>query len=261
MGSAAPQASGNAAVGTIGNDDSGDRMVWQGDSSGGGSGDPSMISGTVTYNTDASADISGIATESDEDSSENMSVDTMCEVDKHILVMALYNVDVTEIFSPERVALVCKIFGLVPGSSLDLKSGWDFDLEQDRRKAEKIVREEKPDLLIGSPPCTYFSILQGLNKWLNRGNPEWLEAFEMNRQKAIRHIRFCCKLYRIQMDAGRYFLHEHPWSAGSWGLDEIEQLLSDERVDKVLGHMCQFGMESHVGKKGDGVMGPVKKPT
>ena len=42
----------------------------------------------------------------------------------------------------------------------------------------------------------------------------------------------------------------------------MEELLKDGRVEKVMGHMCQFGMQSHIGKKGEGEpMGPVKKPT
>ena len=30
------------------------------------------------------------------------------------------------------------------------------------------------------------------------------------------HLDFVCQPYRDQMDAGRYFLHEHPASASSW---------------------------------------------
>ena len=36
--------------------------------------------------------------------------------------MMLMSVDVTEIFSPERVASVCKDFGLKPGMSMHIKS-------------------------------------------------------------------------------------------------------------------------------------------
>ena len=35
----------------------------------------------------------------------------------------LMSADVTEIFSPERVASVCREFGLEPGLSMDIKSG------------------------------------------------------------------------------------------------------------------------------------------
>ena len=41
------------------------------------------------------------------------------------------NTDVTEIFSLERVAQVCREFGLRPGCSTDINSGYDFDDKRD----------------------------------------------------------------------------------------------------------------------------------
>ena len=62
------------------------------------------------------------------------------------------------------------------------------------------------------------------------------------------------------MAARRYFLHEHPWTAKSWDLDSMGELLGDSRVMSVQTHMCQFGMQSHIKEIG-GDTGPVKKPT
>ena len=78
------------------------------------------------------------------------------------------SVDVMEVYSPERVASYCKEFGLAPGSSLDLSNGFDFDTHQDRQRACEIVHRDIPLLIIGSPPCTYFSMLNELNKHMNR---------------------------------------------------------------------------------------------
>ena len=202
-------------------------------------------SATVTYNSDQPSDTS---------------MDSMSAVDRKILSFAIMGVDITEIYSPARVTQVCSRFGLEPGSAMDLHTGYDFDTQADRNRAVRKVLTEKPKLLIGSPPCTYVSVLQELNKWINRDNQEWLDRFELNRQKAIRHVEFCCKLYKMQMAGGRYFLHEHPWTARSWELDAMESLLADPRVKKVKTHMCQFGMTSRRGAKGS-EEGPVKKPT
>ena len=95
-------------------------------------------------------------------------MDVVGEVDQRILAMAIRGVDITEVYSPERVAKTCSRFGLSPGSSMDLTNGYDFDTEADRSRAERIIDEEKPMLVIGSPPCTFFSVLQELNKWLNK---------------------------------------------------------------------------------------------
>ena len=45
-------------------------------------------------------------------------------IDRKIIAAAILGVDVSEIYSPERVAKVCKAFGLEPGSSMDLTNGW-----------------------------------------------------------------------------------------------------------------------------------------
>ena len=67
-----------------------------------------------------------------------------------------------------------------------------------------------------------------------------------------RNILICCMLiYRHQLDHGRHFLHEHPWGAGSWKLPRVESLVRDTRFRVVEGHMCQFGMTSHVAERAE----------
>ena len=43
-------------------------------------------------------------------------------------------------------------------------------------------------------------------------------------EKAREHVRFCIKIYRMQMEAGRMFMHEHPTGASSWKLPEMDSL-------------------------------------
>ena len=88
----------------------------------------------------------------------------MGETDRKILGYAIMGVDVSEIYSPARITKVCARFGLTPGSAMNLQNGYDFDTLEDRNRAVKRLLEGKPKLLIGSPPCTYFSVLQELNK-------------------------------------------------------------------------------------------------
>ena len=115
-------------------------------------------------------------------------------------------------------------------------------------------------MLIGSPPCTYFSILQELNLAVHGDKPGWKDKFEVEKAKAKKHVEFCCELYRFQIGKGRHFLHEHPWSARSWDLPCVERLLGHPSVGVTQGHMCRFLMTSHVEKRG-GEEGLVKKPT
>ena len=47
----------------------------------------------------------------------------------------LLDVDIMEVYSPERVAKFCRKHGLTPGCSLDLTNVYDFDKVADRDKA------------------------------------------------------------------------------------------------------------------------------
>ncbi|MDA8584152.1 hypothetical protein N9L68_07945 [bacterium] len=107
--------------------------------------------------------------------------------DEADLVSALLAADVAEIDSPVRVGTQAKEFGLKPGEAMDLTTGWDFNLEADRKAAEEYVEKEKPLLLIGSPMCTMFSQLQTLTPWTQAKEEEW--------QKARRHLQFVMSLY------------------------------------------------------------------
>ena len=58
----------------------------------------------------------------------------------------------------------------MPGLALDLTTTnskgepWDFNDPARRKEAEKLLDEQGPQLLIGSPMCTAFSNIQNLNK-------------------------------------------------------------------------------------------------
>ena len=132
-------------------------------------------------------------------------------------VMAIVQNHVSEVWSPPRVTKLASKFGLSPGFAYDLVSNdedgnpWDFDKHEQRAKCLTHVMDQKPQFLIGSPMCTAFSALQGLNKW--RMDPAKWDALM---EKGLRHMRFAIKLYRLQAEQGRRFLHEHPSSATSW---------------------------------------------
>ena len=192
--------------------------------------------------------------------SADVSMDLLDEDDRRILASVILNVDVTEVFSPERNNKLARKFGLTPGASMDLTNGYDFNKPEDRRRAWSEIKKTEPFIIIGSPPCTLFSNLQELNKHIHRDDPAWLSRFESEKQKAIGHLQFCALLYRHQLRQGRHFLHEHPWGASSWKLDFMNDLVNDPRVFSVETHMCRFGMTSHVRER-DGPRGLVKKPT
>ena len=102
----------------------------------------------------------------------------MNEVDRKILASAILGVDITEIFSPERMAKVAREYGLVPGSFMDLTTGLDSTRHDHGRKAWRQIKKEDPYLIVGSPPCTWFSVLMELNVHMNKNNREWQKKYE-----------------------------------------------------------------------------------
>ena len=123
----------------------------------------------------------------------------MSEEDKKIIASVILGVDITEVYSPKRIARVAEQFGLTAGSSMDLTNGWDFFRSDHRRAAWKQIEKEDPYLLVGSPPCTLFGMLMELKIHINREYPAWMKKYEREKAKAIVHVNFCCSLYERQL--------------------------------------------------------------
>ena len=137
-----------------------------------------------------------------------------------------YKDAVSEVYSPPRVSALAGRMGLQRGFALDLTvvdpddgKPWDFDCPAKRAKALRKVQMEKPTLLIGSPMCTPFSILQKLSR--EKRDPV---EFKRMLHHGITHLKFCILLYWEQINNGRYFLREHPWMATSWEVREMQNL-------------------------------------
>ncbi len=96
-------------------------------------------------------------------------VEELCETLRQMGMLSVKKNDVSEICSRLRVTAYATSLGLSPGFALDLAvvdpddgMPWDFDVPSKCNKALEKVRAEKPKLLIGSPMCTAFGLLQNL---------------------------------------------------------------------------------------------------
>ena len=126
------------------------------------------------------------------------------QTDMKTLASMLCGVDITEVYSPIRVNAVCSKYGLIPGDSFDLRNGYDLSDEKVQAQVIRRISDTESRLIIGSPPCTLFSRLQALNIAVH--GPEWEKTFLVEREKAVKHILFCIKIFRLQMAAGAIFL-------------------------------------------------------
>ena len=127
---------------------------------------------------------------------------------------------IAEFYSPPTIPALAKelpSYGIVPGLALDLtvpdENGelWDFSIPSMRTKAEKLLDEQKPTLLVGTPMCTAFSSWQFIND--KKRTPKIVET---EKKSGRVHLAWMCKLYLKQMSEGRLFPHEHSGNAASW---------------------------------------------
>ena len=131
---------------------------------------------------------------------------------------------------------------------------WDFSKSSDRQLAKSMVDELKPTWVIGSPPCTFFS---AWNQGINHRKMDPVRVEEL-RKEAVMHLHFVMGIYRMQIDGGRHFLHEHPAGATSWNDAWVKRIMQHPRVTSVVSDQCEYGLLT---PNADGVPTPAKKPT
>ena len=180
------------------------------------------------------------------------------QFDQTMLQTLIAAMDVAEFYSPPRITEMAAKMGLRAGWSLDLTTNdedgraWDFNVPEMRNRAARKVLTDKPLLLIGNPMCTIYSCMNNINH--ARMAPEIVKArFDYARK----HLAFAAALYKIQIQEGRYFLHEHPESASSWYEKCIKEVMEMNGVMKVVGDQCCYGLKA----KGDEGTGPARKAT
>ena len=131
---------------------------------------------------------------------------------------------------------------------------WDFTKPQDRKRAWERIRAEEPFLVIGSPPCTMFSRLQLNLNTKKMGKVEW----EKRRRTAETLLVFAVAVYKLQVLAGRHFLHEHPAGATSWNHPAIVKPRPRHGVDPVVPLQREFGLRTSADGRGQA---SARKPT
>ena len=123
---------------------------------------------------------------------------------------------------------------------IDCKVNPQFDLtsSQVRQEVATLIEKEDPLFLIGAPPCTVFSSMQNINQKYNTG-----EAWEVKYQLKLSHLEYAVQLYWEQISRGRFFIHEHPATATSWGLPLIKELERHPGVQIVTGRHVSMGYD------------------
>ena len=159
--------------------------------------------------------------------------------------------DTSEIYSPPRIAQEAGLRSyagskLRPGWSLDMTTNdpetgtpWDLSDGKVRTKVLKLIMEGRPYMLVCSPMCTAFSQIQALN--VERRDPAIVRR---ELESAKDHVRWVMRLCAIQVRENWYLFIEHPKTATSWKMAEIERASRMDGVQIGTTHMCAFGMLS-----------------
>ena len=124
------------------------------------------------------------------------SVEEILEIGQLLMAVGGSKSDVAENYNPERFTSQANRFGLRPGFAIDLslyknnkEEHWDLSKEGDQKRLKILQQQEKPMLLIGSPPCGPFSPLQNLSK--NKRTAEENEAILAEGATSLRSGRGC----------------------------------------------------------------------
>ena len=124
----------------------------------------------------------------------------MSLTDKQIPSAILRGVDITEVYSPQRVVELCSKHGLYKGDSFDLRTGFDLSDHRVQEQVSQRIAHTRPKLVIFSPLRTKLSTLQECNIAVH--GPEWEKEFAIEKEKAIKHIDYCMRLARTQIKRG-----------------------------------------------------------
>lgn len=149
---------------------------------------------------------------------------------------------IAEFYSPPRILSKGREFGLTGHLSLDLITGWDFELPHIRQLSFNLLAQLQIVFLMLSPPCTIFSQLQRL--WnFKKMSKVVMEAKIAQGMRFLEHSMECA---RIQIENGAYFCFEHPAGASSWDTDCVRAISKRLGVRIVSFDQCMFGLRSKV---------------
>jgi hypothetical protein len=149
---------------------------------------------------------------------------------------------VAELYNPNRFQDKLDKYGLSRGQAFDLKLGHDLTSNNMRQEVRRYVREMKPGLIVISPPCTLFSVLQNLNRQSQNpdANPEYLRR--LIEAKVL--LRFGIEIAFEVLKYGGSFVFEHPLTSRAWMDHLMQKLIQSPAVKMAVCDQCQFGLRA-----------------
>jgi hypothetical protein len=151
-------------------------------------------------------------------------------------------VSVAEVFSVPRVTALANKWNFISKGAYDIKCGDDFRVASHRERTRQKLSQERPDVLLLTPPCNQFSKLQNLNDFLYGHHPEYVARRSEKYVEARIFLKFCVSLARDQVERGGKVILEHPKDANSWLTAELQRLLEDDSFQTAVFDQCMFNL-------------------
>ena len=148
---------------------------------------------------------------------------------------------VAELYNPNRFGPETNKFGLLAGQAFDLELGHDVFKSETQIEIRNYLKRVKPGLLVVSPRCTHFSVMQNMN--LGRKTPEAMRKYLQELRKSKVLLRFAVEMIMIVLEYGGVFVFEQPVTSKAWQDRWMARLLERDDVLLVQGDQCMYGLK------------------
>ena len=162
---------------------------------------------------------------------------------------------VAELYNPNRFGPETKRYGLLAGQAFDLELGHDVLKRETQTEIRDYLKRVKPGLLVVSPRCTHFSVMQNMN--LGRKTPEAMRQFLQDLRKSKVLLRFAVEMIELVIDYGGVFLFEQPVTSKAWQERWMDRLLKRDGVKLAQCDQCMYDLM----EKTDDIKKYYRKPT
>ena len=160
--------------------------------------------------------------------------------DKKMLQEILHLRTIGEVYSPERFLPHVSKHDLIAGQAFDLELGHQLLDPENRRRCLNHFKRNKYGLVVVTPPCTMFSLLQFLGQGKSLETCLRDPTFQARYKDAMILLNFASIICELQLRRNQSFLFEQPWSARSWKEGCLQRLLNDARCQLVKTDQCMF---------------------
>ena len=161
-------------------------------------------------------------------------------------------IHVIELFGGEgRTSYLCsKLYGLNTGENYDAVNGYDLSDPKELNAVLNYIAQNKPLVVVMSPPCGPFGPISRLNRVINP------QTWQNSRREGSHLAAVCAKVAEIQIAANRHYLIEQPKGSDLWKLPEWTSLAAKHPPFKVSFDQCMLGLRMPVHP-----FLPIRKPT